>query len=69
MPVTLVAWRLLHGASNDLTCRLERGSQVTKAQVSLSDDVTIGNYALAASGATVAASSVLVLTSPAPKSP
>jgi hypothetical protein len=67
--VTLVAWRLLHGTSNDLMCAVERGNMSTTARISLSDALVNGTYALSVNGATLGASSLLVLTSPAPKTP
>jgi hypothetical protein len=68
-PRQLVAWRLLQGATNHLMCSVERGAARTEAQITLSDDVIIGAYVLIADRADVSLSSLIVYTSPGPKSP
>jgi hypothetical protein len=68
-PQSLVAWRLVRSGGNDLMCSVERGSARTQAQVALTDDLIAGIYGIASSGAAVTMSSVIVYTSPAPKSP
>jgi hypothetical protein len=68
-PRLLVAWRLLQGTTNRLTCSVERGAARTEAEVTLADDVIVGAYAVVADGASVSLSSLIVLTSPGPKTP
>jgi hypothetical protein len=65
----LVAWRLLQGTTNRLMCSVERGAARTEAEITLSDDVILGAYALVADGAAISLSSLIVLTSPGPKGP
>jgi hypothetical protein len=68
-PQLLVAWRLVRSGGNDLMCSALRGSAKTQAQVPLTDDLIAGIYGISASSASAVVSSVIVYTSPAPKTP
>jgi hypothetical protein len=68
-PLVLVAWRLVRTGGNDLMCSIEHGSAKTQAQVALTDDLIAGIYGISATGASAVVSSVIVYTSPAPKTP
>lgn len=68
-PQTLVAWRLVRGSANELTCIVEGESRRAEASVALTDDLIVGAYAIGSTGATVSVSSLLVLSSPGPKTP
>ncbi len=69
MPRTLVAWRRLTRVTDELECRVERGTTTTEASIVLIDDTIIGAYSIASSGASASLSSVIVLTTPGPKYP
>lgn len=68
-PQTLVAWRLLQGGANEITCIVEGESRRAEASVALTDDLILGAYAIGSADAAVSVSSILVLTSPGPKTP
>jgi hypothetical protein len=71
-PQSLVAWRRLTNAANQIACRYVRGdtdASPDEAIAALTDDVITGAYAIASTGATANVSSVIVYTSPGPKNP
>lgn len=68
-PQTLVAWRLVQGSANELTCIIEGESRSARTSVALTDDLIVGAYAIGTSDAAVSVSSLLVLSSPGPKTP
>jgi len=68
-PFSLVAWRRVLPTTNDIACRVEQGPQRTEVIATLADDLTVGAYALVSSGAVATISSVIVYTSPGPKTP
>lgn len=68
----LAAWRRVTIADDTLACRIEvegTPSALRDITLPLTDDLTVGAYAVAATGATAAISSVIVYTSPGPKDP
>jgi len=67
---TLIAWRRLTAAANEIECRVLRGTVTTSVEQTLTDDLVIGSYALFTSGDVgLAIGSVVVYTSPGPKNP
>ncbi len=66
-PITLVAWRLVHGSENDLMCRFEEGASLPVAEVPAAADLTTGDYAMTVTGAGIIVPSLIVYTSPGPK--
>jgi hypothetical protein len=66
-PMTLVAWRLVHGSANDLMCRFEVGTDITEATIAAADAITTGDYARTRTGAGIIVSSLIVYTSPGPR--
>jgi hypothetical protein len=65
----LVAWRILTFGRDELICIVERGSRRSETRIELTDDLITGAYGIAARGTEVQIASLLVLTSPGPKSP
>jgi hypothetical protein len=72
-PITLVTWRsiVLSGSTRagSVTCRVTAGGVSRSVEVALSDDLVVGNQALVAAAATAVMTSLIVYTSPGPKSP
>ena len=68
-PITLVAWRSIIGLSASVTCRVTRGGVNTSAEAVLADTTVVGNQALVAAGASSSVTSMVLYTSPGPKSP
>jgi len=72
-PIRLVAWRsiVLSGSTRvgSVTCRVTANGVTRSVEVPLSDDLVVGNQALVAAGATAVMTSLIVYTSPGPKTP
>lgn len=71
-PLTLVAWRSVTGTVprvGALTCRVTQGGVTRSAEQALADDTILGNQAIVGANITATVSSVIVYTSPGPKSP
>lgn len=71
-PLTLVAWRSVIGSVTRLasvTCRVTQGGTTKSAEQLLSDDTILGNQAIVGANVTASVASVIVYTSPGPKSP
>lgn len=72
-PITLVAWRSIVTSGTtrvaSVTCRVTAGGVTRSVEVALSDDLVVGNQALVATGAMPVMTSLIVYTSPGPKSP
>lgn len=68
-PITIVAWRSVVGASASVTCRVTLAGATASAEAPLADTTVVGNQALVASGASSTVTSLVLYTSPGPKSP
>lgn len=68
-PYRVVAWRRVLTSGPELACRVEQNSARTEIVLPLTDDLVIGAYAFASEGTAATLSSVVVYTSPGPKSP
>jgi hypothetical protein len=68
--MTLIAWRRITSAQDEIECRVMRGGETTVVEQVLTDDLVVGSYALYTSGDVgVAIGSLVVYTSPGPKTP
>jgi hypothetical protein len=68
-PITIVAWRSIIGLSATVTCRVTSGGVNTSIEAALADTTVVGNQALVAAGASSSVTSLVLYTSPGPKSP
>jgi len=68
-PLTLVAWRAVFNGVATITCRLTSGGANRSAEATLADTTVVGNQALVAAGASSSVTSLVLYTSPGPKSP
>lgn len=68
-PFRLVAWRRLTAGPDEVECRVMQGTNVDAATVPLTDDLVTGAYAIATDAGSATLTSVVVLTSPGPKTP
>ena len=71
-PLTLVAWRSVTGTVTrviTVTCRVTQGGIAKSTEQVLSDDTILGNQAIVGRNITASVSSLIVYTSPGPKTP
>jgi hypothetical protein len=68
-PITLVAWRSVVGAAASVTCRVSLAGASRSAEAPLADTTVVGNQALVAIGASSSVTSLVLYTSPGPKTP
>lgn len=71
-PLTLVAWRSVTGTVTRVaavTCRLTQGDTTQSTEQALADDTILGNQAIVGANIRATVSSVIVYTSPGPKTP
>ena len=69
MPITLLAWRSIVNGAASVTCRVTAGTNTRSIVAPLADTTVLGNQALVAAGATASVTSLVLYTSPGPKSP
>lgn len=72
-PLRFTAWRVFVLVQNarvaQVICRVKIGGITKETMIQLTDDVVSGTYAIAASDATVDATSLSIYTGPGPKTP
>lgn len=71
-PITFVAWRSVTGSITRVAkvmCRVTQSENTRSAEQVLSDDTIVGNQAIVAVNVTASVASLIVYTSPGPKSP
>ena len=68
-PITLVAWRAVFNGSATVMCRMTAGGPNRSVEAPLADTTVVGNQALVATGASSSVTSLVLYTSPGPKSP
>jgi hypothetical protein len=71
-PLTLVAWRSVTGTITrvaSVTCRVTQDEMTHSAEQVLSDDTILGNQAIVGVNVIASVASVIVYTSPGPKTP
>jgi hypothetical protein len=68
-PITITAWRSIVNGSASVTCRIATGGTSKSTEAPLADTTVVGNQALVATGATSSVASLVLYTSPGPKSP
>lgn len=71
-PLTVVAWRSVTGTLTrvaNVTCRVTQGGITKSTEQVLSDDTILGNQAIAGMNVTASIASLIVYTSPGPKTP
>jgi hypothetical protein len=68
-PLTITAWRSIVNQSATVMCRLAIGGMSATTEAPLTDTTVVGNQALVATGATSSVTSLVLYTSPGPKSP
>jgi hypothetical protein len=71
-PLTLVAWRSVTGTITrvaNVTCRVTQGEVTQSAEQVLSDDTILGNQAIVGMNIVASVDSLMVYTSPGPKTP
>lgn len=71
-PLTLVAWRSVTGTITrvaTVTCRVTQGGMTQSAAQQLSDDTILGNQAIVGMNVIASVRSLIVYTSPGPKTP
>jgi hypothetical protein len=71
-PLTLVAWRSVTGTITrvaTVTCRVTQGGMTQSSEQVLSDDTILGNQAIVGMNVIASVRSLMVYTSPGPKSP
>ena len=68
-PITLVAWRSIVAGAGSVQCRVTANGSTRSTETGLADTTILGNQALVASGATSSVTSLILYTSPGPKSP
>lgn len=70
-PITVVAWRSITGVSRigEIHCEVRHAGSTTVAKVSLVDDTGSGAQGIAVTAASARIASLIVYTSPGPKSP
>lgn len=69
MPFTLVTWRSILNGAASVTCRVTVNGMTRTIEAALADTTVVGNQALVATGATSSVTSLVLYTSPGPKSP
>ena len=68
-PITITAWRSIVNQSATVLCRIATGGMSATTEVALADTTVVGNQALVATGAMSSVTSLVLYTSPGPKSP
>lgn len=69
VPITLVTWRSIQNGAASVTCRVSVGGMTRSIEAALADTTVVGNQALVATGASSSVTSLVLYTSPGPKSP
>lgn len=70
-PLTLVAWRSVDPITRvaSIACRVTQDAITTSTEQDLADNTLVGNQAIVATNVTASVASLIVYTSPGPKSP